>query len=49
MDEGKKIKVNNKEIKLIEKRLKSEETIEMLMNEIKEIKEKNNNQFETIN
>ena len=49
IDEGKKIKLNNKEIKLIEKRLKDEEIIEILIGEIKEIKEKNNNQCERIN
>ena len=49
MDEEKKIKINNKEIKLTEKKLKNEELIEMLIDEIKEIKEKNNIQNERIN
>ena len=48
--EDKKIKINNKEINLIEKKLKNEELIEMLINEIKEIKKEknNNNQSERI-
>ncbi len=50
MYEEKKIKINNKEINLIEKKLVNEELIEMLINEIKEIKVKNyNSQNEIIN
>ena len=49
INEGKKIKINDKEIQLIEKKLTNEELIEMLMDEIKDIKEKNNNQSERIN
>ncbi len=48
INEGKKIKIKNKELLLIEKKLQNDELIEMLIDEIKEIKEKNNIQSERI-
>ena len=49
LKEEKKIMINNKQIKLKEKVLKDKELMEILINEINEIKEKYNNQNEKIN
>ena len=45
MDEDKKIIINNKEIKLNEKLLKDNELIKLLIEEVKEIKDKKINEF----
>ena len=47
-EKTKKLKINNKEIKLNQQIFKNQEIIEILIDEIKEIKEKNNIQNEKI-